>query len=297
MLQSSVDTDNIVGRKIDLCNVSNVDDFTSLVLQLAQEAEGGSISFTVDLGQLTSLSTDDLYQARETLIDAFWMVDHVDGVIIEAFKRPPKSYSSEPFLRCPKCGRATHPGVYRNDQIACRRCIRRKCSSISTHTHEPQKYGLKKCVRCGNLRTISEFNLDPKNCDGLESWCRQCRCSHSREWRLRNRDREILAKKTLAQRNMQRFDRHGPRMNGSKKCSQCQQRKPFTDFGIDRHRADGRCYVCKDCKRINNQEWRKNHRDKLSERKRISQLTGSDKQFENYIKTHSIDTQMQQLTQ
>lgn len=54
----------------------------------------------------------------------------------------------------------------------------------------------KKCVRCGVVKSASEFNANKKNKDGLKSWCKSCFAEHRREWAKKNPDKVYEFRKT-----------------------------------------------------------------------------------------------------
>ena len=66
------------------------------------------------------------------------------------------------------------------------------------------------CVRCTTEKPTSDFALDKRHSDGLASWCRECRNEYQRQ-----------------------------RRDGKRKCIDCKQVKPVTEFSSTR--------ICKTC--------------------------------------------------
>ena len=54
-------------------------------------------------------------------------------------------------------------------------------------------------------------------------------------------------------------------VTGLKKCPRCKNQfldgKPASDFGMDAGRSDGLSYLCRECVRIRNSQWRKENRE------------------------------------
>jgi hypothetical protein len=49
----------------------------------------------------------------------------------------------------------------------------------------------RKCPRCGELRNIGEFALDPSKASGRKSLCKPCDAAKSRAYYAANRERVI----------------------------------------------------------------------------------------------------------
>lgn len=60
---------------------------------------------------------------------------------------------------------------------------------------------MKKCSRCKEEKSLTEFCKDRHEKDGLSSRCRECRVELNRIWRNNNRDKDYLYKKTYIQKN------------------------------------------------------------------------------------------------
>ena len=48
---------------------------------------------------------------------------------------------------------------------------------------------MKKCTKCNQIKTVTEFNKAKKNKDGLNTRCRSCNNAYSREWAQKNKKR------------------------------------------------------------------------------------------------------------
>lgn len=48
---------------------------------------------------------------------------------------------------------------------------------------------MKTCVKCGEVKPVTEFYKDASKRDGLSSYCKPCRIASSDEWCRKNRDR------------------------------------------------------------------------------------------------------------
>jgi hypothetical protein len=57
------------------------------------------------------------------------------------------------------------------------------------------KYGKKKCNKCGKYKSIEDFHKDKKNKDGLVSWCKDCVKEYDKEQYLKNRQKILNRKK------------------------------------------------------------------------------------------------------
>lgn len=97
----------------------------------------------------------------------------------------------------------------------------------------------KRCTCCSEFKSPEAFNKNPRNRDGLTSWCKQCRNSRARERRLGGQ----LSVKTLMQRcyfAATHFDKKKQfetcsfeqwvSMVGDQRCCYC----GFPAYGLDR---------------------------------------------------------------
>jgi HNH endonuclease len=87
----------------------------------------------------------------------------------------------------------------------CRRCNSRRGRVVSSPedpeafhpANDPRKIflgkdsGLKWCRHCGLEKPTEAFRRNPRCRDGLSSWCAECHRQAQRDWRSRNREREL----------------------------------------------------------------------------------------------------------
>lgn len=204
-----------------------------------------------------------------------------------------------PLKQCTKCGErkpATSEHWYRNRGRSdgwngeCRACTLKRLGLSGTRntarTLPEAPQGYKYCRWCGELKPLVEFFRQPRNTDGIASWCRDC-CHQKYEERARKlgvepkkirvRDelkhcarcdqwlpntKEFYSSKTSAyckpcsldyQREKRREQGIGPvpqrRQGDQKQCSHCERWFPATleHFGNNKRQSDGLHYWCKEC--------------------------------------------------
>ena len=97
---------------------------------------------------------------------------------------------------------------------------------------------LKKCSKCGELKSLSEFNKDSRTKDGYRNNCKACKQKFDGSYREIKRLHRV--------NNPINYD-----INPSsimKKCSKCGKLKPLTEFNKDSKNKDGYRSDCKACK-------------------------------------------------
>lgn len=62
---------------------------------------------------------------------------------------------------------------------------------------------LKKCSKCGELKELSEFYKDGKG--GYRSECKVCKDEHSKQYREKNRDKELKKTREYREKNRDRY--------------------------------------------------------------------------------------------
>ncbi len=99
---------------------------------------------------------------------------------------------------------------------------------------------MKKCKRCGIEKENHEFNKSSKSKDGLNSWCRDCKKSYSKE----------------KYKNISRKE------EGTKKCPNCNIEKDIIEFskGGDK---DGLGFWCRDCHNTYNKKNYEENKERL----------------------------------
>jgi hypothetical protein len=57
-----------------------------------------------------------------------------------------------------------------------------------TKPAHPVSVAAKSCARCGQSKPADAFRANPRNRDGLRSYCIACEVERNREWRAQHRD-------------------------------------------------------------------------------------------------------------
>ena len=88
---------------------------------------------------------------------------------------------------------------------------------------------MKVCSRCGQRKSLREFNRDPSRRDGRHPYCTAC--------------------KTAPYRRPGHLDAHRARVRArtEKPCKGCHTVKPLADFYVNRRALDGRSSRCRTC--------------------------------------------------
>jgi hypothetical protein len=136
---------------------------------------------------------------------------------------------------CIKCHRTLPAGWFHLDprrsrgrKSTCLACIANKTSPASREKRlVPQQ---KRCGRCQQLLDVDSFSRHRRKADGLQSFCKKCFKTVSKE------------------RKHALYHVAVP----SKRCTQCNKDKPAAAFHPEQRIVDGLFYECKDCKRIRN---------------------------------------------
>jgi hypothetical protein len=99
---------------------------------------------------------------------------------------------------------------------------------------------MKQCIKCEKLKPQYEFHKDRTSKDGLQKWCKQCRCKYDREYYDQH-------KKTT--RRNYRYEESHRTVSGvkQKRCSRCTKWKAESEFYKERSRKDGLQVRCKKC--------------------------------------------------
>jgi len=104
---------------------------------------------------------------------------------------------------------------------------------------------MKKCIKCGLEKPLTEFEVAVRNADGHSSECQVCRSLYKRQiaesHRVRNR---ALGDKVF---------------EGTKLCKMCGQEKPKTDFLLEVARFDGVSPYCRACMKEKHDKWNAEH--------------------------------------
>lgn len=110
---------------------------------------------------------------------------------------------------------------------------------------------LKKCTKCGQAKppTSEHYNKSKNTKDRLQYWCRECKKINHQE----NRDERI---KLMSER-YRKLNPIETLPAGTKRCSQCKEVKPFSEFGKLSKSKDNMRYECNKCRKeyyMNNQK-------------------------------------------
>lgn len=54
---------------------------------------------------------------------------------------------------------------------------------------------MKRCVKCGQIKTLDGFHRSPSNRDGRASRCKECRNQDSRDYAIRRQHAEATAER------------------------------------------------------------------------------------------------------
>lgn len=96
----------------------------------------------------------------------------------------------------------------------------------------PQK---KRCLKCGEIKSASEFTPERRAPDGLRARCRACYRVEAQEYRARIRDQNYT---------------RGTEIPDTKKCSACQCIKPSSEFNKNATNPDGLQQHCRECRLV-----------------------------------------------
>ena len=91
----------------------------------------------------------------------------------------------------------------------------------------------KVCIKCNQIKSLTEYYKDKRKSVGLESCCKSCEYIKSKHYRDKNR-----------QNNTNKFYNE----NNIKTCSKCKQQKLYTEFYKCATKSLGLESYCKDCK-------------------------------------------------
>ena len=101
----------------------------------------------------------------------------------------------------------------------------------------------KKCPDCAETKSVHEFGRNSATCDGLAVYCKVC---------FRRRAREAYRRKRAAQGATVRERYDGP--PDHKRCAECREVKPLTEFHRAPQQSGGYNCYCKTCRKRQNRE-------------------------------------------
>lgn len=103
---------------------------------------------------------------------------------------------------------------------------------------------MKKCSKCGKIKSKKEFSKNSGASDGLRSQCKECRSIAQKKYRSKHKKERAQYKKRLRARN--RSSGYTPPK--FKRCSSCKKVLSSDNFYRNASEKDGLCSRCKDCK-------------------------------------------------
>ena len=112
--------------------------------------------------------------------------------------------------------------------------------------------GTKECLFCGEEKSYEEFGIKPETKDGCYVYCKKCVNFEAKERRLENVEQNKGKKINLME---------------TKYCSGCDEDKVKGDFNKNAHKADGLRSRCRECEKIERDEWYSKYRLKDGIRK------------------------------
>jgi hypothetical protein len=140
----------------------------------------------------------------------------------------------------------------------CKECrniaLRKWRAKIRVTPEHEQLYaqGLKRCTKCKQILPLAEFS---KNKDGRYGYAFHCKkCKHQRYRKYNPLDPQIAERKTLG-------------AQGLKRCTECNQIKPLTEFRRAPKGSYGRASKCKECRATYAYAYRQKHPDKVRAQK------------------------------
>lgn len=181
-------------------------------------------------------------------------------------------YLTVPVKRCTRCKEALpvdsfYASTRSKDglQAACKRCqehYRRKRVASKRlallAALPPDHHERKRCPKCDQVKSRSEYHKNRSTADGLQGYCKPCSAEVQRAYLARNA--EVVAAKQAA-----KIIRGSQRVQGVKTCTKCGQSKPVLSFYLHRGTRDGRAAYCAECQKTSTRAWKAANREKASE--------------------------------
>ncbi|HEY8343094.1 MAG TPA: HNH endonuclease signature motif containing protein [Calditerricola sp.] len=167
--------------------------------------------------------------------------------------------------RCSDCGRTRPRTDYRQNKTKpdglhpyCRDCAARRDreqrANRKAHNATRDPYAdptLKRCSGCKQMLPRTDYPQNKTMPDGLHPYCRECNARRAREqrenYRTHNATRNPYSDPTL------------------KRCSDCGQMRPRTDYPQNKTRPDGLNPQCRECNARRAREWQLKNPDKRRE--------------------------------
>lgn len=125
----------------------------------------------------------------------------------------------------------------------CKECVEFKIKSDSIAKKTPITE--KKCNTCGKTKPISEFHRKAYNKDGYNGQCKFCKAKYASEWKLGNSitHKEQPKIDVIIEAEPVQFPEEK-----TKRCGVCGSEKPLSEFTRNKDYAQGRDWMCRQCK-------------------------------------------------
>lgn len=107
---------------------------------------------------------------------------------------------------------------------------------------------MKTCTKCGEAKPLREFPKEPRNVDGHQAGCKECRKKSNREWRDRTRAENIARGAAAVE----------------KLCPCCDTVKPASEFYKNACARSGLDSYCKLCSKDLTRKLHKENHEKIS---------------------------------
>lgn len=115
----------------------------------------------------------------------------------------------------------------------------------------------KECTKCGEVKSPAEFYARPSGRFGLHPWCKACGAEADKARRAAYRTRNATSDPYADQTH--------------KRCSDCKQMLPRTDYPQNKTTSDGLHPQCRECHTRRAREWRLTNPDRYREHQRTTQ--------------------------
>lgn len=156
-------------------------------------------------------------------------------------------------------------------QPKCKSCERERKAELRSMTPEDRAAERasriapsKSCIRCGQVKALSQFKERPGAVDGTRGTCREC-------WNANHRQK--YAKTPIP---VQARERRRASMS-AKVCSSCRQALPLSAFHRDKYARDGLTFQCSKCRDAATARWRVENRERILEISRQYRRNNAEK--------------------
>jgi len=130
------------------------------------------------------------------------------------------------------------------------------------------------CKKCDTTKNVSQFSKDSSRVDGYSYTCKDCRKSYHKSYRTKN------AKKISSKKDVwysQNKEHKNPKFIEKKMCGICKKTRTSSKFHKSSKKQDGLENTCKDCKKIQNQQYYQNNKSEIKKKNRAWESQNKDK--------------------